>query len=67
MTFDVSRGRSFRRAPRATILAGHDEAAPEGGRHRFEEEPPTRVEETRAMLGDVSNVSDRQAADCNQR
>ena len=53
MTFDVSRPKSFRRAHRGTILAGHDEAAPEGGRHRFEEEPPTRVEETRAMLVDI--------------
>ena len=53
MTFDVSPAKSFRRARRATVLAGYDEAAPEGGRHRFEEEPPARVEETRAMLVDV--------------
>src|SRR5258706_2252772 len=53
MTFDVSRGKSFRRARRATVLAGHDEAAPEGGRHRFEEEPSARVEETRTMVVDI--------------
>ena len=56
MTFDVSGAKSFRRARCPTVLTGHDEAAPEGGRHRFEEETPTRVEETRAMLVDIRVV-----------
>jgi hypothetical protein len=54
MTFDVSGGKSFRPARPAAVMAGHDEAAPEGGRHRFEEEPPARVEETRDDVGRYS-------------
>jgi len=50
MTYDVSRAKSFRRGRCATTPGGYDEAAPEGGRHRFEEEPSARVEETRTML-----------------
>jgi hypothetical protein len=54
MTFDVSSAKSFRRARWATAQGGYDEAAPEGGRHRFEEEPPARVEETRGDVGRYS-------------
>jgi hypothetical protein len=66
MAFDVSRGKSFRGARRATVLAGYDEAAPEGGRHRFEEEPPPGWRRP-GRCWSMFDVSDRRAADCNQR
>jgi hypothetical protein len=47
--------------------SGYDEAAPEGGRHRFEEEPSARMEETRTMSLAIFGMSDRCAAKGDQR
>src|SRR5260221_6676342 len=66
MTFDVSRAKSFRLTRRATLLAGHDEAAPEGGRHRFEEEPSAGWRRA-GRWWSIFDMSGRRAADCNQR